>query len=302
MVPRADQLIHLSLSALAASIMKIMYDNDVESDIQDQMTWVDQSQEGIAQCLPPGRCLIDILPWLRYLPSFFHGPMLWLKSPEWRKAAMSHKEVPFARLQEEMVSSLLCAEGYSLIDLVNMQSETGEHNSVVGKLLQRVAQYADIKALYQEEEDIVKNVGAIALEGMYLNAVDIPPLKFTAKSLSIAGGADTVLYRTCGTVLSCTDLDSSKQMFSVIQTTFLAMSLYPGVLRKAQAELDAVVGPNRLPDWDDQDSLPYVSVVIKESLRWMNVFPLGIPHCTTADDEFDGYFIPAGTIVLPNTW
>ncbi|KAI0767308.1 CyP450 monooxygenase [Fomes fomentarius] len=219
--------------ALAASIMKIMYNNDVESDIQDQMTWVDQSQEGIAKCLPPGRCLIDLLPWLRYLPSFFHGPMLWLKSPEWRKAAMSHKEVPFARLKEEMA---------------------------IGKLLQRIAQYADIKELYEEEEDIVKNVGAIALEG----------------------GADT--------------------MFSVIQTTFLAMSLYPEVLRKAQAELDAVVDPNRLPDWDDQDSLPYVSVVIKESLRWMNVFPLGIPHCTTADDEFDGYFIPAGTIVLPNTW
>lgn len=91
-------------------------------------------------------------------------------------------------------------------------------------------------------------------------------------------------------------------MFSVVQTTFLAMSLYPDVLKRAQAELDAVVGPSRLPDWDDQESLPYVNAVIKESLRWLNVFPLGLPHCTIADNELRGYFIPAGTIVLPNTW
>ncbi|KAI0767311.1 CyP450 monooxygenase [Fomes fomentarius] len=227
--------------AFAASIMKVMYNNDVESDIQDQMTWVDESQEGISLGLPPGRFLVDLLPFLRHLPSFFLGPELWLKSPVWRSAAMSHKEVPFARLQEEM-------------------KDTGEHNSVVGKLLRRIRRYAHDKTLYEAEEDIVKNVGAIALEG----------------------GSDT--------------------MFSVVQTTFLAMSLYPNVLKKAQVELDAVVGPSRLPDWDDQESLPYVNAVIKESLRWLNVFPLGLPHCTIADDEFRGYFIQAGTIVLPNTW
>lgn len=97
--------------------MKVMYDNDVESDIQDQMMWVDQSQEGISLGLPPGRFLVDLLPLLRHLPPFFLGPELWLKSPVWRSAAMSHKEVPFARLQEEMVSESCSLRGHRLTEV-----------------------------------------------------------------------------------------------------------------------------------------------------------------------------------------
>ena len=29
---------------------------------------------------------------------------------------------------------------------------------------------------------------------------------------------------------------------------------------------------------------------------------LGIPHVSTEDDEYDGYFIPKGTIVIGNVW
>ena len=80
------------------------------------------------------------------------------------------------------------------------------------------------------------------------------------------------------------------------------MSLYPDIQKKAQAELAAVVGPNRLPDFDDRDALVYVSAIVKETLRWFNVAPLGISHRTMEDDEFRGYFIPAGTLITPNIW
>ena len=83
---------------------------------------------------------------------------------------------------------------------------------------------------------------------------------------------------------------------------FSGIMLYPEVLRKAHAELDAVVGPHRLPDFGDRDSLPYVNAVIKESMRWHSALPFGVPHATVADDEFRGYFIPAGTMLIPNTW
>lgn len=79
------------------------------------------------------------------------------------------------------------------------------------------------------------------------------------------------------------------------------MSLYPKVLKTAQAELDAVVG-SRLPEHGDRNKLPYVNAIVKEALRWHVVFPLSLPHNTVADDELDGYFIPAGTIIMPNTW
>jgi cytochrome P450 len=54
------------------------------------------------------------------------------------------------------------------------------------------------------------------------------------------------------------------------------MALYPDVQRKAQAEIDRVVGNLRFPDYSDQDELPYVQAVLKEVLRWHPVTPLSI--------------------------
>jgi len=80
------------------------------------------------------------------------------------------------------------------------------------------------------------------------------------------------------------------------------MALYPEVQKKAQAELDAVVGPDRLPLFSDRSSLTYINAMVKESMRWQLVLPLAIPHMSTDDDEYDGYFIPKGSIVIGNGW
>ncbi|TFY82421.1 hypothetical protein EWM64_g1591 [Hericium alpestre] len=89
---------------------------------------------------------------------------------------------------------------------------------------------------------------------------------------------------------------------SALGTFFLAMSLYPEAQRKAQAEIDAVIGNERLPDFSDQDSLPYVGALVKEVLRWRQVVPLAIPHRLTEDDVYEGMFLPAGSIVFGNSW
>lgn len=102
--------------------------------------------------------------------------------------------------------------------------------------------------------------------------------------------------------MSCVSRPSTLQTISTLQAVLLALCLHPDVLKKAQAELDAVVGPTRLPEFSDSDSLIYLNAVIKETFRWFNVIPLGVPHCTTADDELNGFFIPKGTVLLPNVW
>lgn len=56
-------------------------------------------------------------------------------------------------------------------------------------------------------------------------------------------------------------------MVSVMRTFVLAMVLHPQVMKKAQAELDQVVGSDRLPDWDDREALPYLQCLIKEIYR-----------------------------------
>jgi len=65
------------------------------------------------------------------------------------------------------------------------------------------------------------------------------------------------------------------QTVSSVQSFFLAMALYPEVQKKAQMEIDAVIGNNRLPDFNDRDALPYTNAIVKEAMRWQPVSPLG---------------------------
>ena len=92
------------------------------------------------------------------------------------------------------------------------------------------------------------------------------------------------------------------QTLSTVQSFFLAMASFPEAQKKAQAELEAVVGPNRLPEFSDRDALPYVNALIKELLRWRSVVPIGVPHRSIEEDEYRGYRIPKGSIVIANIW
>ncbi|EGO23878.1 hypothetical protein SERLADRAFT_349822 [Serpula lacrymans var. lacrymans S7.9] len=87
---------------------------------------------------------------------------------------------------------------------------------------------------------------------------------------------------------------------SVLMVFMLVMLQNPDVQRKAQLEIDAVVGQGRLPDFSDRTSLPYVEAVFRETLRWHPVVPLGIPHAATNDDIFEGHFIPKGYSLKAN--
>jgi cytochrome P450 len=80
----------------------------------------------------------------------------------------------------------------------------------------------------------------------------------------------------------------------------LAMVAFPETQRRAQAELDSVVGRSRVPSFSDLPSLPYLRAMVKEVLRWRSVLPVGIPHCSLADDWYEGMFIPKGTMCLVN--
>lgn len=94
----------------------------------------------------------------------------------------------------------------------------------------------------------------------------------------------------------------------------LAMLQHPEVQERARAEIDAVVGTNRLPNFNDRPNLPYVEAILMETLRKYAVaplgeyfnddacinpqVPLGIPHATTADNIYDDIFIPKGNDIM----
>ncbi|KAL7284541.1 hypothetical protein ACG7TL_001833 [Trametes sanguinea] len=109
---------------------------------------------------------------------------------------------------------------------------------------------------------------------------------------------DDFVKNSCGVVYSA----GADTTAAALRNFTLAMMVYPGVQKRAQAELDQVVGRDRLPTFEDRAQLPYVSRVVKESLRWKAVSPLGVPHATLDRDEYHGASIPKGTTVLANIY
>ena len=117
----------------------------------------------------------------------------------------------------------------------------------------------------------------------------------------------------------------------------LAMCLHPEAYCKAQEEIDRIVGLDRLPDFADRGSLPYLECVMKETYRyvirytrlrlWSDSRTVGtqlsrlvcgrqemtyslsvidastaMPHRAMEADVYRGYHIPKGAIVFPNIW
>ncbi|KAI9902695.1 hypothetical protein N3K66_002047 [Trichothecium roseum] len=72
----------------------------------------------------------------------------------------------------------------------------------------------------------------------------------------------------------------------------LNMVLHPDIQEKAQAQIDEVVGTDRLPDLSDRGSLPYIDWIVNEVYRWSPLSPLGIPHKSISDDTYNGMHIP----------
>jgi cytochrome P450 len=89
---------------------------------------------------------------------------------------------------------------------------------------------------------------------------------------------------------------------STMAAFFLAMSMFPEVQRKAQEEIDRVVGGGRLPKPSDRENLPYVNAVVEEAQRWHPIGPMGLPHAVDEDDAINGFRISKGALLLPAIW
>lgn len=106
------------------------------------------------------------------------------------------------------------------------------------------------------------------------------------------------MYFLCGTLME----GGSDTTSSIIIAAIHAMTKYPEVLKKAQQQIDKVVGEERSPVWDDYSSLPYIAALVKEAMRWRPVVPLAFPHSLSEDDEVDGYVLPKGSDVFINAF
>lgn len=92
----------------------------------------------------------------------------------------------------------------------------------------------------------------------------------------------------------------------------------PGIQKKLQQELDSVVGEGRTPKMVDLPSLSYLRTCWVENLRLnppaaigtrpplmcrgrkLSISDVGVPRSTAQEDEWKGYIIPKGTMIVTN--
>ncbi|KAI0295929.1 cytochrome P450 [Russula brevipes] len=153
------------------------------------------------------------------------------------------------------------------------------------------------------------------------NRVLYPPIQFVKESILDGTALPSLALENLQEVedlgLSGPDRDKAEEMIAgavgsiyaagadttvaAMKSLFVAMLLYPDVQKKAQDEIDSVIGRDQLPTFDDRPRLPFIDAVCKEVLRWRPVAPIAMPHAATKDDVYAGFFIPKGER-FGNSW
>ncbi|KAJ7800174.1 cytochrome P450 [Mycena olivaceomarginata] len=234
--PEGDVIEHFQ-QLVGGLIMSIAYGIDVLPANDPYLELTHESMHGLSIAATPGKYLVDAIPALKYIPSWFPGAGFKRQANKWREVTRKSVRVPFEETKRRISTGK--AETSFLSQLLSMEWDTSDPNY---------------------SEDAIRDA---------------------AGSIFNAGNHTTV---------------------ASLGTFALAMLLHPDTQKMAQLEIDSVVGRDRLPTFEDKPTLPYITAVVNEVLRWRPVTPLGIPHFIAVEDEYRGYRIPAGSIVIGNTW
>ncbi|PCH45080.1 cytochrome P450 [Wolfiporia cocos MD-104 SS10] len=219
----------------AALVMETAYGHTIASVDDFYVRMADEAVSATGSTGAPGASLIDIFPFLRYVPPWLPGAGFMRRAYKIGQLVKATNHIPYENVKNAM------NEGTAKPCLVSS--------------LVRDATAAGL--LTAEHEEDIKGAAGI-----------------------LYAGAD----------------------FATLASFILAMMIYPDVLKKAQEEIDRVVGRSRLPDFEDRDSLPYLECLVKETYRWSCPLPLGIAHRVMEEDHYRGYYIPKGSTIIPNVW
>ena len=140
--------------------------------------------------------------------------------------------------------------------------------SIAGEYLQELENLTGSERQKQEEAVMV------SMAGLYIGKLLYSRIRLTGLTRPHSAGIDAV--RTVYLDISASFLPTNiMKTESPMSSLFLALFLFPSVQNRAQAELDAVVGRDRLPTFDDKPRLPYIEALCKELMRWNMSTPIG---------------------------
>ena len=118
-----------------------------------------------------------------------------------------------------------------------------------------------------------------------------------AKETQYAGNDEEAMYLAMSTISAGSDNTRMP-----LNTLVMAALCHPDAITKAREEADSVCGAGRLPGIGDMPKMPYTCALVKEVLRWRPPVPLIPQHQSTQDLKFEGYWFPAGTEFLVNSF
>ncbi|KAF7326900.1 Cytochrome P450 [Mycena venus] len=226
---------HLQRST-SSMIVSFLYDIPRLSSVEDvSISRINSFVERIVRAAKPGAHLVELLPWMQYLP-------LW--AAPWKKHGLkSYQE------DSEMFKKLF---------------SVAKQRAVEGK---SSSSFAAFLVLFEEKYALDEEESAWLLATMY------------------AAGAETTS--------------------SVLFWFFLAMILHPDVQSRAQAEIDDVVVPLSKRFCVGFRWILSASSFLSPLFLLTNsctLLPVGLPHMSSQDDYYEGYFIPKGSICIANVW
>lgn len=183
---------------------------------------------------------------MKYVPEWVPGAGFKRKAREWRGVAERFYTIPFEFVKESM-------------------NDGTAKGSFTALALRDITEKDD--RAYQEE--LIKGLGGT----IYTGAYSLFSLPQTIKPYIAVHS-----WRRYGMVPPCSDTNKANTIFqtvAILLTLFLAMLMNPDAQAKAQEEIDRVIGTDRLPTFDDEPKLPYLSALAKEVFRWQQAAPFG---------------------------
>ncbi|KAJ8506903.1 hypothetical protein ONZ45_g10644 [Pleurotus djamor] len=124
---------------------------------------------------------------------------------------------------------------------------------------------------------------------------------FVSRSLSYNDSNDATMVDTIKDASATAYVGGADTSPATLVSFFAAMVLFPHVQRKAQEELDALLG-SRLPTFEDMSSCIYTQAIMWETFRWKPIVPLGVIHTLLSEDVYNGYRLPEGSNIFGNAW
>jgi cytochrome P450 len=113
-----------------------------------------------------------------------------------------------------------------------------------------------------------------------------------------SGVAETELPFVLGEIFGA----GSRTTAGCLAVAVQACVAYPLVARHLQTDLDVHIGTTHLPVFENLAKVKYLHAFVNEVLRWRPLTPSGVAHAPLEDDDFSGFKIPAGSIVIANHW